>query len=84
MNVDALLADMTHEQFNEWIAIYRLEPWGDDWTQAGTIAAEVANAGGKYVDHLSAADFVPTGQLKQVGLSDQQMKAKYERMYGAK
>jgi hypothetical protein len=67
LNVDAMLADTTVEQFNEWIARYRLEPWGDDWTQTGTIAAAVCNAnGGK----ASPTDFVPGELQRSKGLTD--------------
>lgn len=26
-------------EFQEWQELYKIEPWGDDWQQAGTIAA---------------------------------------------
>lgn len=34
---------MEPRQFDEWWALYRIEPWGDDWEQAGTVAAVVHN-----------------------------------------
>lgn len=40
-----MLDSLTPEQFDEWMAYYLLEPWGDEWLQAGTVAAEVRNAG---------------------------------------
>lgn len=40
-----MLDSISPEQFDEWMAYYLLEPWGDEWLQAGTIAAEVRNAG---------------------------------------
>lgn len=38
-----MLESMTPRQFDEWLAMYSIEPWGDDWDQAGTIAATVHN-----------------------------------------
>jgi len=36
-----MLHEMTPAEFNEWMAAYYLDPWGQDWQQAGTISAEV-------------------------------------------
>ena len=80
MNVDAMLADITPEQFNEWIAYHQLEPWGDEWVQTATIASAAHNAAGN--SHLSPLDFIPVQTERLVGLSDEQMQAKYSR-YGA-
>lgn len=44
-DVDAMLAAMTPEQFDEWIAYAQTDPWGDDWEQAGSVAAAAHNAG---------------------------------------
>jgi hypothetical protein len=38
-----MLASMTTQQFEEWFAYYRIEPFGDEWRQAGIIAAEIRN-----------------------------------------
>lgn len=40
-----MLADMTPEQFREWEVEHYIQPWGDEWDQAGTIAAAAHNAG---------------------------------------
>jgi len=42
-DVDGMLECMTPEQFDEWHRLYLDEPWGDDWQQAGTIAAAFHN-----------------------------------------
>jgi hypothetical protein len=86
VNVDAFLASITREQFNEWIALYRLEPWGDDWQQAAMLAAAIHNSAGKsYQDTFTPADFVPALDAPQpVGLSDAELSAKYAQRYGAK
>jgi hypothetical protein len=39
-----MLAAIEPSKFDEWMAMYRLEPWGDDWKQAAMIAAKVHNA----------------------------------------
>lgn len=31
------------QEFVEWIALYGIEPWGDDWEQADLIACLMAN-----------------------------------------
>ena len=42
-NVDAMMASMTTQQFEEWYAYYRIEPFGDEWRQSAIIAAEIRN-----------------------------------------
>lgn len=61
LDVDAMLADTDPEQFDEWVALYRLEPWGDDWVQAARIIAAVMNAGGAD-PQIDPADLVPTSE----------------------
>lgn len=34
---------MTSREFAEWLAYYRLEPWGDDWDQAALLTAAIVN-----------------------------------------
>lgn len=36
---------MTPGQFDEWLAYWALEPWGDEWDQAAHICAATHNAG---------------------------------------
>lgn len=70
VDVDAMLDQITPEQFNEWLAYYRVEPFGDEWLAAATIAASSHNAGlmvaaahGAKIDdeHFKKAeDFLPT------------------------
>ena len=43
VDVDGMLERMTPEQFDEWHRYYLEQPWGDDWQQAGTIAATIHN-----------------------------------------
>ena len=38
-----MLDEMTPEQFNEWMAYYTLEPFGDEWEQSAMVCATVFN-----------------------------------------
>lgn len=38
-----MLAELEPRQFDEWLAEHNLEPWGDDWRQAGVVAAAIDN-----------------------------------------
>ncbi len=40
-----MLDELTPEQFNEWWAMYLIEPWGDDWKQTGAICETAYNMG---------------------------------------
>lgn len=44
VDVDAMLDELSPQKFDEWIAYYLLEPFGDQWRQSGSIAAMVHNA----------------------------------------
>lgn len=61
-NVDAMLREITSEQFNEWIAFYGLEPFGfqaDLYGHAIT-ASTVFNVNrGKKTKALMPEDFLP-------------------------
>jgi hypothetical protein len=43
VHVDAMLAGMTPQEFDEWMTAHWLEPWGDDWLQASVIATAIIN-----------------------------------------
>lgn len=43
VDVDAMLAEMTPEQLDEWMAAYRTGLLSDWWQMAGSVAAEVHN-----------------------------------------
>lgn len=82
LNVDAMLAEIGPEQFNEWIAYHQLEPWGDEWVQTATVASAVHNAAGN--SKVSPLDFLP-GQTERItGLSDEEMRDQFSSRYGAK
>lgn len=55
---------MSSSEFTDWIAFYKLEPWGGEAEnyRAGVIAATVANVAprAKNTDPLLPKDFFPT------------------------
>jgi hypothetical protein len=53
---------MTAQEFGEWLADYRMNPWGDfaDDLRAGVIASTIANVHrGKDTAAYKPADFMP-------------------------
>ena len=55
-----MLEEMRPGLLDEWIAYYMVEPFGDDWEQAGTVAAAAANAmRGKEDEMVGPEDFIP-------------------------
>ena len=48
-------------EFEEWMAMYDLEPWGDDWKQAAMVAAMVRNSAmGSTGEPVQSQDLIPT------------------------
>ena len=60
-DVDELARKMPMSLFWEWLAFYRISPWGDEWRQSGRLAAVVAGASGCKIDHTFEDRFMPTG-----------------------
>ena len=52
----------SHE-FAEWMAIYNLEPWGDDWQQAALIASLTTY--GPLKKPIKAEDLIPGRRRKK-------------------
>ncbi|MBS0207506.1 MAG: hypothetical protein JSS27_00995 [Planctomycetes bacterium] len=48
-------------ELDHWLAFYRLEPFGDEWLQAGAICATIANSNpyAKRTTAAQPADFIP-------------------------
>jgi hypothetical protein len=82
LNVDAMLAETTPEQLNEWIAYHQLEPWGDEWVQTATIASAIHNAQGN--SSVSPLDFIPGQTERSEGLSDEELHEYIKQKHGAK
>ena len=47
-------------EFREWQAIYRIEPFGDDWLQAAVITAKIHNVNCK--EKIKPRDVMPQFQ----------------------
>lgn len=66
--VDQIIAEMSADEFLEWVAFYDLEPWGFQaatW-RAGVISSTVANYAGRSRKRADAkpSDFIPTRRSK--------------------
>lgn len=59
-----MLASMTPDQFDEWLAEHNIEPWGDDWQQAGTIAKVVENKLGAIIAAFAGCEPPPLKQAQ--------------------
>ena len=59
-DVVKLERDISLPQLREWIAYYRLEPFGDDWRRTGRLAAVTAASNGAKIGHDMEDKFLPT------------------------
>lgn len=92
VDVDQMLEQITPEQMDEWIAYYRIEPFGEPWRQAALIAAEARNAGiTSLAPHLgrklTASDMVEpddylNGQKQKQALSPEAFQQIARAVYG--
>lgn len=55
---------MDSREFAEWMQLDAIEPFGDDWLQAGTVAAVVYNSR-PGVRAIKAGDFIPKAHPPQ-------------------
>jgi hypothetical protein len=62
-----MMRETPSEVLEGWKAAYAVEPWGDDWWQAGMIAAAAVNPHIK--KPMSAQDFMPNRKLS-AGITD--------------
>ncbi len=72
-----MLEDMPAEVFDEWLAFYHVEPFGEDWLQTSYLCSIVLNLLAKNKGDLLELDaFVPqfTKKKKQV-IDDQYLNA---------
>lgn len=62
-DVDRMLSDLSYRQLAEWMAFYRLHPWGDDRAdvRSAIVASTVANVcqQGKRRRRYKVKDFMP-------------------------
>lgn len=52
---------ISSREYAEWVALYDLEPWGDDWPQAAIVAASVLNSFSRR--RVDPASLIPGGRL---------------------
>lgn len=82
-------------EFAEWKVTYRIEPWGDDWQQAATIARETHNqlqlligatVGSQHTPNFTQnADYVPYAKKtksKRRRMTAEESEAAARAMYG--
>ncbi len=70
-----LLAKMTSRQLAEWIAYYRMEPWGEDRAdlRSGIVASTMANINRKKgASPFKPEDFMPRFDKKKETVPDTQ------------
>jgi hypothetical protein len=60
-DVDALAEQMPMPLFWEWVAYFRLHPFGDEWRRTAKLATIVAAAAGARVDETFEDKFIPGG-----------------------
>ena len=74
-DVQGMMERMAPSQYEQWQQYYKVEPWGDDWTQAGLLAAVfhneltdikamVSGKAPKRDEYRDPADYVP-GKAKK-------------------
>lgn len=76
--------EISAREFQEWQEYYKQEPFGDDWEQAGTIAATNVNLWSKR--KVTPRQFQPGGQVKRKK-TPQQIEAElthFARLHNAK
>ena len=75
-DVNAMLDEMTPQEFDGWLAYHSIEPFDDGWLQAGVVASVVQNSvmsalaayGGKRLkesDMVEPGDFVPGAEPRR-------------------
>ena len=52
-------------EFQEWQEYYKLEPFGDDWLQAGTIAATAVNSNPFVKRSVKPERFIPKAKASK-------------------
>jgi hypothetical protein len=74
-----MLDEMSPEQFHEWMAFYRIEPFGDAWEHTDTICAVVDSGNG--IKPRRYRPFMEHEQTEDVGTQFDRMAAGI-RKYG--
>jgi hypothetical protein len=69
-------------EFEEWKAYYRVEPFGDDWQQAGTIAAATVNTWSKR--KVKPEQFIPKTKARKSPEEIERQMNQWARAYNAR
>jgi len=56
-------------EFRQWQIMQRIEPFGDDWLQAGVIAAKIHNVNCK--EKIKPSDMIPTYTIQEEATPEQ-------------
>lgn len=67
-------------QLREWIAYYRLEPFGDEWRRTGRLAAVTAASNGVKIEHDMEDKFLPTYRKGGPPMTDAEMQRELEKI----
>lgn len=73
---------MDAREFAEWQQLYAMEPWGDDWLQAGTVAAATVNLWSKRKYKPEA--FIPRAKEQQTAAEIEAAMMRWAAAYNAK
>lgn len=78
-----MLADIEPWQFIELEAAYRLDPWGDDWTQTAHIEAAIKNTMGG--GSVGPSELIPNEDNPNRGsgeIDDANLKSRWQAKLG--
>lgn len=73
---------MSSVEFQEWQEYYRIEPFGDDWQQAGTIAAASVNVWSKR--KVKPDHFIPRTKTRKTDEEIEAQMNQWARAYNAR
>ena len=62
-DVDALADAMPMDTFQQWLAFYMVEPFGDEWRQAARLASVLVAASGAKIEGELEEKFLPGGGM---------------------
>ena len=94
IDVDAMLDEMSPQQFTEWIAAYNLDPWGMEMEQSAAVGAAICNTvlivlasfgEGRPPEPLDANNFLPNKNADAKDrhyLTAEESAARMKMMYG--
>ena len=60
---------MSMWEFRSWQAMYRIEPFGDDWLQAAVITAKIHNVNCK--EKIKPRDVIPAFHVAEQSVEEQ-------------